>query len=223
MMFLTKKNLSSLLIFTLSIYFIFFFSSCRWKKNFYEVDKGKFYRSAQLTPEELKDVISKYSIKTVIALRGYETHEDWYPEENQILKELGIDFVAISMLAQEIPQRSNLIKLLDTYETAIRPILIHCKSGSDRTGEASAIYQMEYMNYPKDKALNESLRVEFLHFRLFTPAKSYFINLYQGKEWAKSEYHPCIHEYKYFKQQRWACPTEEPLFFQSDEKRALDH
>src|SRR5690242_684397 len=45
-------------------------SIVRLSKNFYEVDPGKFYRSAQLSPTELKDVVDKYGIKTVISLRG---------------------------------------------------------------------------------------------------------------------------------------------------------
>ncbi len=189
----------------LGILLIFLLVGCRWKKNFYEVDPGKFYRSAQLTGEEIREITTQYGIKTILNLRGSELEEEWYREEVQAASDLGVSLITIPMRADTIPHRDHILELLQAFEESERPILVHCKSGSDRTGEATAIYQMEYMNFPKEKALEESLRVRFLHFRLFTPAKSYFIQNYGGKKWVLWDYFPCFQEWEHYERPTF-CP-----------------
>ena len=92
------------------------------------------------------------------------------------------------MSAGRLPHREDLLKLLDIFETAPRPILIHCHGGADRTGEASAIYKLEYMAKTKKQALRQ-LTLWYMHLKPRFPAKRYFIkDLYQGKDWVKSDY-----------------------------------
>lgn len=168
----------------------------RLSKNFYEVDPGKLYRSAQLTGGEFHDVIQKYGIKSVINLQGDRPGTSWYEDEIATMKELGVNHVSISMATENIPRRENLVKLLEAYKNLPRPILIHCRSGADRAGEASAIYVMEYMGKTKEEAA-KMLDIKFLHVETFVPSKKYFINLYQGEKWAKENYNHCSGSYKY--------------------------
>ena len=48
--------------------------------NFYEVEQNKFYRTQQLPPEKLAHYIKKFTIKTVINLRGSNDTE-WCQQE----------------------------------------------------------------------------------------------------------------------------------------------
>ncbi len=113
--------------------------------------------------------------------------------------------INIPMSAGIIPHRKNLIKLLDAYASAERPILIHCLAGADRSGEAAAIYLQEYMGATKEESL-EMLTLKYLHVERFKPAKRYFIReVYQGKEWAYNEYDPCEQTYSHYDQQ--SCPN----------------
>lgn len=184
-------------------------TGCRWKKNFYEVDPGNFYRSAQLSPEELAEAVDRYGIKTVISLRG-DFDEPWYPKELAAVKMLGLHFVSIPMHAELLPHREQLLELLRALDTSPRPILVHCKSGSDRTGEASAIYLMEYLNKPKAEAVDEALQLKYLHLRWFTPAKTYFFKIYQGKDWALWNYFPCLEDYEYYYDRSVYCSPVKP-------------
>jgi protein tyrosine phosphatase (PTP) superfamily phosphohydrolase (DUF442 family) len=172
-------------------------SGCRWTKNFYEVDPGKFYRSAQLTKEEFQQVIETHGIKTILNLQGPHD-EQWFYDEVEVAKKNNVRLVNIPMNALRLPHRDHILRLMHTLEKAERPILVHCQSGSDRTGEASVLYQMEYMGKTKEEALNNQLGIKYLHFRLFTPAKKYFIDLYQGPEWVKQKYDPCFDPYPYY-------------------------
>ncbi len=171
---------------------------CRLTKNFHVVEKGEFYRSAQLTREELNLAIDEAGIRTVINLRGEAPGKDWFDTEVAVAKERGVELVNIPMRSEAIPRRADLIKLLDAYKSVARPILIHCQFGADRTGEAAAIYQMEYLGKSRKEAL-KSLTPKYFHFEIYKPSKRYFMGkIYQGASWAYNEYDPCKQDYKHF-------------------------
>ncbi len=56
----------------------------------------------------------------------------------------------------------ELLFLIDVLERCRYPLLIHCKSGADRTGLASALYLMVKRNQPPDLAEN-AFALEFGH------------------------------------------------------------
>ena len=171
--------------------------SFRFQANVHEIHKNKFYRTGQLNEKEFRQMIAKYKIKTIINLRGEFKHSDWYQAEERVSAENGIPLINIHMSAKTFPEKEDLVKLLNVLETAERPILLHCKAGADRTGEASAIYQMEYMGKSKKEAL-KMLTVKYHHMAIFKPAKRYFIKkLWKGVEWAKTTYDPCLHKKKF--------------------------
>lgn len=178
----------------LALGMLLFLTGC---PNLHEVKRGELYRSGQLDKKQLRAVIEKAGIKTIINLRG-SSDEDWYQDEKAVAQAYGVNLVNIKMSAKRLPTRAGLIKLLETYRNAPRPILIHCKAGVDRTGEAATIYAMEYLGQSKKKAL-EQLSPKYFHVPKLMPAKTYFIrNIYQGEAWAYREYHPCQTDYKYF-------------------------
>jgi protein tyrosine/serine phosphatase len=166
-------------------------------KNFHVIDPGRVYRSAQLSPESLEKSIAAYHIKTVINLQGAHPDDQWYLKEKSVLQKLGVKLVDIPMRTERIPTKEEITALFDSFDKDQRPLLIHCNSGSDRTGEASAIYQMEYMHKSKEQAL-EALSPYYFHFSFLVPSNTYFLGLYKGKKWALTEYDPCHQKYSYF-------------------------
>jgi protein tyrosine/serine phosphatase len=167
------------------------------------IEENKAYRSPQLTGQEFTEAIKRYGFKTIINLRGEKPEKSWYREEKKAVESAGIAHINIRMHPSRFPHRKDLLKLLDTFKTAQRPILIHCKAGADRTGEASAIYQMIYMGKSSGEALN-MLAVTYYHDSTILPAKRYFIkNVWQGQQWAYSTYDPCVPDYKYYDQDRY--------------------
>lgn len=173
--------------------------------NFHEVDPGKFYRSAQLTADELTEVVKQYGIKTVINLRGEQVKKDWYQWEKGALDPLGVKLYSLDYRTEYVPHKAELVKYLDILEKAERPILVHCRQGTDRTGEASAIYKMEYMGASKQEALNQ-LSLYYLHVNLFQPSKIFFVENYGGRAWAQNTYDPCDEKFKpYYQADR--CPN----------------
>ncbi|MFM6930464.1 MAG: fused DSP-PTPase phosphatase/NAD kinase-like protein [Bdellovibrio sp.] len=173
--------------------------------NFHEVDRGNFYRSAQLNEKEFARYIQKYRIQTIINLRGQNPDQPWYQDELAVSQKYGVQHFDISMSAKALPHRENLLRLLELYETAPRPILIHCQGGADRSGEAAAIYQMLYQGKSKKEALKQ-LTLRYHHAQKFKPAKRYFIeSVWQGENWAYNNYYPCDADYRFYDKNNPRC------------------
>jgi hypothetical protein len=109
--------------------------------NFGVVDAGRVYRSAQ--PGGYFDrVIRERRLASVLNLRGGSMDDPWYAREVGLTRDYGIDFYDFPMSATRRPSRRELLALLDLFTRCRYPLLIHCKSGSDRTGLATALYLM---------------------------------------------------------------------------------
>ncbi|MEM7168279.1 MAG: dual specificity protein phosphatase family protein [Planctomycetota bacterium] len=177
-------------------------SGCHLSRNFHEVDPQQLYRSGQLTSSELEAVIGEHGIRTVINLRGARPETEWYRDEIATCARLDVAHVDLRMSAQRIPHREHLCQLLDEFALAERPILVHCAGGSDRTGLATAIYAIEYMGHTKSEALQQ-LSLAYFHVPALAPSKHYFLEIYEGQEWAYAVYDPCAQNYEYYDDVRY--------------------
>lgn len=111
----------------------------------------------------------------------------WWQKENQVTKECGIKFYNIPMRAQALSKKENIYKLLRVYKEAPRPILMHCKSGSDRTGEAAALWKLEEEKASKKNAFKQ-LSMRYGYFRHRRPAKYFLIQIWQDCNWFACQY-----------------------------------
>ncbi len=180
-------------------------------KNFHVVEEGKLYRSAQLKAKDLEKTIREHGIKTVINLRGEMPGQPWYEDEVAVTQRNGVQLISIPMSASRIPHKREIQALLDAYRNALRPMLVHCQYGADRTGEASAIYQIEYMGKSNKEAAKASLKAKYFHVLPKTKAKDYFVKeVYQGENWAFTTYDPCVQKYKYYDQAKFCTGDTEP-------------
>ena len=138
------------------------------------------YRSAQLSPNRLEQYIRQHGIKTVLNLRGEHPELAWWRAQAEICQRNNAQLHNIPMSANELTSKDKLLKLLDIYDNAPKPILIHCRRGVDRTGEAAAIWMLDKMGTSNKKALFQ-LSPFYQHFKFKHPAKTFLI-----KEWRKS-------------------------------------
>jgi protein tyrosine phosphatase (PTP) superfamily phosphohydrolase (DUF442 family) len=130
------------------------------------VEPGKLYRSGQLTGPELREEIRRDNIQSVVNLRGANLRADWYKEELAVCQELGVRHFDVKLSAVHLPPPVELDKLLAALQEAPRPILIHCRSGSDRTGLAACVFLIDQEHMPWRQAEN-ALTVSYGHFALY--------------------------------------------------------
>jgi protein tyrosine/serine phosphatase len=123
--------------------------------NFHVVVAHHCYRSGQPSRASLTDMTRALGIRTVINLRGHQEDEDeepWYRPEIDTAKELGINIIHIGLSAYTPPSSREFSALIDALETSPEPILLHCHSGSDRSGLASAAYLLLKTDTPLQEA-----------------------------------------------------------------------
>ena len=108
--------------------------------NVHAVRAGEVYRSAQLSPDQLTDVVDRYDIKSILNLRGRNESHGWWIAETAIAERYGIVHADLGFSARRIPDDVKLARLLELMRDLPKPLLIHCHGGADRTGLASALY-----------------------------------------------------------------------------------
>jgi protein tyrosine phosphatase (PTP) superfamily phosphohydrolase (DUF442 family) len=176
------------------------------------VEPGKLYRSAQLSVSELRSDIAQNGIRTVLNLRGENTASPWYQAELNVCRELGVQHIDVHLSAKHLPPPVEVDKLLDALQTAPRPILVHCLSGSDRTGLASCIFLIDQEHVPWKQA-EDALSWRFGHFALYPYFEmDEFIQLYGQSSnpslnnWARQVY-PSIYANE-MRESKWSEMTE---------------
>lgn len=130
--------------------------------NQHEVVPGLLYRSAQLPAREFVGLAKQVGLRTVINLRGENVGREWYDDQFRAAGELGVDFINYRMSASRELSVAQMAELAEILRQAPKPLLIHCGSGSDRTGLACALFLLEAGHPPEAVAYQLSLR--FGHF-----------------------------------------------------------
>ncbi|WP_428928415.1 tyrosine-protein phosphatase [Marinibacterium sp. SX1] len=129
--------------------------------NFDEVAPG-VYRSNHPTRKRFEKM-KAMGIRTVLNLRG-ETDGAHYLLEKEICDELGLTLVNARLLARGAAVPEDILDVIDKLKTLEPPFVMHCKSGADRAGFASAIYMMVVQGKPVSEA-RRMLSPRYMHFR----------------------------------------------------------
>ena len=151
------------------------FSNMLVGKKFHQVD-DQVFRSAQLSAKSLCKVIRRHKIDMVINLRGDNPGTDWYGPEVRVVNSHKVTFVSLPMSTDDFPKKRNLATLLKAFDYVRKNnkrVLIHCRCGADRTGEACALWLLS-----KGRCINCAFRQLSLHYRHFKeihPGKRRFI------------------------------------------------
>ena len=168
--------------------------------NFDEVAPG-VYRSNQpdhARLERLRDM----GIRTIVNLRG-TPRQSHYLFEEESCAALGLEMVNLQLHARRAAPRAEVLNLIETFRTAEKPFLLHCKSGADRAGLASAIYLLAIEGRSVAEARRQ-LGPRYIHFRWSkTGICDHLLDAYEARleagpigleEWIATEYDPAVLE-----------------------------
>jgi hypothetical protein len=165
------------------------------------VDPHRVIRSAQPT-SQLGRWIDEFHLRAVLNLRGGSKADWWYESEVATVKAHAVSFYDLPLAATRRPTRRELLVLIDVLEHCPYPLLIHCKSGADRTGLASALYLMIKRDQPPEIA-EKAFTLDYGHIpflgteHLHEPLREYASWLkerglthspQQFRAWVKSDY-----------------------------------
>lgn len=140
--------------------------------NFYEVIPGELYRSNQPTANQIANYVKRYGIKSIINLRGADDGAAWYRDEVHTAATLGVKHVDFKMSSSQEMTLDQSLALVSLLRDAPKPLLIHCRSGADRTGLASVIYLQQIAKVDEETA-EKQLSVRFGHIGIPYVSPSY--------------------------------------------------
>ncbi|MBK5934967.1 tyrosine phosphatase family protein [Rhodovulum imhoffii] len=101
--------------------------------------------------------------RSVLSLRGRSAAAHHLLEE-EACATAGLRLYTVNLQARKLACPARYLDLLDLFGRIERPLLIHCKSGADRTGLAAALYLMHVGQVPVEQARRQ-LALRYLHNR----------------------------------------------------------
>ena len=113
----------------------------QYEGNLHPVSAGILYRSAQLSKSDTRWAVREYAIKSVLNLRGAHAGQAWYDDEIAASGELGLAHFDYPLSSKRFVTSQQIDEILDIVRKAPKPLLIHCKSGADRSGLVAALYR----------------------------------------------------------------------------------
>lgn len=137
--------------------------------NLHTVVDGELYRSATLSGAQLDAALTGLKVRTIVNLRGASPDQDWYREEARLADAHGVTLIDLPWSARRELTDAEVADFMARLADAPRPILIHCRSGADRTGLAAALYLAAIKRVDEETAESQ-LSLWFGHIALpFTP------------------------------------------------------
>ena len=113
--------------------------------NQYEPEEGVLF-GGQPTEEQVQ-AMAAAGVKTVIDLRG-ETEDRGY-DEVAAMAAAGLRYVPIPVTGDTMAEASTFESFLEAFETAEKPVLVHCASGN-RVGALYYAHLVAAKNVPPD-------------------------------------------------------------------------
>jgi protein tyrosine/serine phosphatase len=113
----------------------------QYEGNLHPVAGGVLYRSAQLDKAEIESAVHQYGIKSVLNLRGANAGSAWYDSEMAASTALGLIHYDYGLSAKRLVTKAQIADIVEILRSAPKPLLIHCKSGADRSGLVAALYR----------------------------------------------------------------------------------
>jgi protein tyrosine/serine phosphatase len=131
--------------------------------NFHTVVEGELYRSAQVKGDQLAQYTEKVGLKSVLNLRGASPDAGWYKDEMAESARLGLVHADFALSASREVTNAEAEQLIALMKLLPKPLLIHCKHGSDRTGLLAALYLASIKGVDVDTA-DDELSLAYGHF-----------------------------------------------------------
>lgn len=130
--------------------------------NFHTVAPGEVYRAAQPSAAAITNYQREHGVRTIINLRGENRGAAWYDNEIATARRLGIQHIDFKMSARRGITKEEAWRLIQVMERAPKPLLIHCESGADRSGLASALY-LAAIKRTGEKIAERQLSIRYGH------------------------------------------------------------
>lgn len=120
--------------------------------NLHTID-NKLLRGGAPSSLESFEALKEKGVKTIIDLRGsHSTPKEMLDLEKNIAIQNGITYKHLEMSAKKEPSKEQINTFFNIINNSNGKVYVHCKSGIDRTGILSALYEIKTKNLTPDQA-----------------------------------------------------------------------
>ena len=123
---------------------------------------GGMYRENQPSPKRIA-LLAEDGIKTILNLRA-ESPKGFYLLEEEACQKHGIKLVNFRVYSRDVHTREKIRAAKALFPTLEYPVMMHCKSGADRTGFMGVLYRHFHMGDSIEQAM-EQLSFKYLHIK----------------------------------------------------------
>ncbi|MBE9605232.1 tyrosine-protein phosphatase [Acetobacteraceae bacterium H6797] len=123
-------------------------------RNWGVVAPGRLYRSNHPLPWQVESAVKRFGIRTIINLRGERPDCGSDVLGREAARKVGIVQIDAPFESRGAPHKDRILRLVEILKTAQEPILIHCKSGADRTGLIAALWLL-LQGRPVEEAMKQ--------------------------------------------------------------------
>jgi protein tyrosine phosphatase (PTP) superfamily phosphohydrolase (DUF442 family) len=109
-------------------------------RNWSAVEPGRLYRSNHPLPWQLSQAKARHGLRSVINLRGNRAICGSDVLGRARARDLGLVHADAPFESRGAPHKDRIERLAAIFAEVPEPILIHCKSGADRTGLVAGIW-----------------------------------------------------------------------------------
>ena len=147
--------------------------------NFHRISADAF-RSSQPTMLQLRRMVRKHGIKTILNLKGDNPGSAYLAFEREQCAKLGVKLIDVDIKSRETPWPENLRTAKGLFESIEYPMWMHCKAGADRTGIYATLFQYFHQRIPVDRT--DQLKLwPYGHIRLSEAGKiDNYLKLYKA-------------------------------------------
>ena len=123
---------------------------------------GGMYRENQPSPKRIA-LLAEEGIKTILNLRA-ESPKGFYLLEEEACQQHGIKLVNFRVYSRDVHTREKIRAAKALFPTLEYPVMMHCKSGADRTGFMGVLYRHFHMGDSIEQAMDQ-LSFKYLHIK----------------------------------------------------------
>lgn len=118
--------------------------------NFHRVSDEAF-RSSQPTMWQLRRMVKKHGIKTILNLKDARPDSAYWAFEREQCARLSVRLVDLNIASRSVPHATRIRQAKEVFESVDYPIWMHCKAGIDRTGIYATLYQHFRLGIPLEQ------------------------------------------------------------------------
>jgi hypothetical protein len=116
------------------------------------VEPGRLIRAAWQDPADLRKVINRFGIKTIVTLTAINRDDPKYIKQAAVVVETGVNWIIVPMRGSQatLEQMAEAADLL--ADGNLQPLLFHCVAGHHRTSLAHAAYLIRHRQWDAQAA-----------------------------------------------------------------------